>query len=382
MYQKTAFTAFFILITITAALSQEAQKPTYFNGEVKSISGATMVIQSKDGPVEITLTSATTFKRVPPETPRITAAVDAARSDIGVGDKIIVSSIVPTDKKSIPARTVYLMTKSDIAKKMETDREAWKTRGIAGRVTAINPATKEITVAMRGIGGETPIKVVPKEKAEFRRYAQDSVKFDAAKVSGFNELAVGDQLRALGDKSGDGATFAAEEIVSGAFRMVGGVITAMDAEKKEITIKDILTNKPVVIAVNDASLLKKFPPEMAQMMAARMGGGQGGGRIRPQGGGVPDGQPGGQGAGMRAGRGEFDDMLERFPSISLADLKVGDSIAASSSASAGANRVRAIKLLSGIEAFLKVSQASRGGGGGGQGAPSLNIPGLDNIGFP
>jgi hypothetical protein len=92
--------------------------------------------------------------------------------------------------------------------------------------------------------------------------------------------------------------------------------------------------------------------------------------------------------GMRAGgRGEFEDLLDRFPTISVADLKVGDAIAISSSSNADGSRYTAIKLVSGVEPFFKAPQvasgAPRGGGGGGQGGGGLNIPGLDGgIGNP
>lgn len=398
MYKTLAITAFFILFVSAnlTTFAQEAPKPTYFQGEVAAVTSDKLNLQTKDGAVEIMLLPATTYKKVSPEKPKISEAVDATLADIGAGDKVIVSSIVPADKKSIPARTVYLMTKSDITKRNEAERTAWQTRGISGRVVSIDVLSKKIVVATRGMGGERNITVTPKDVIEYRRYSPDSVKFSDAKLSTFGELSVGDQLRALGDRGADGTTFEAERIVSGSFKMVGGTVTAIDVAKKEITIKDIQTNKEVTIVVNDSSVLKNFPPEMAQMMVARMtgggiqppgAGGQGGGNVsvRPpnQGGNQQVTPPGGGGGGgqMRGGRGEFDDMIERFPNISLADLKVGAAVAASSTTGAMPNRVTAIKLLSGVEPFFAAAaQAPRGNNS--QSAPSLNIPGLDGIGIP
>lgn len=85
---------------------------------------------------------------------------------------------------------------------------------------------------------------------------------------------------------------------------------------------------------------------------------------------------------MRASGGNIDDLLERFPNITIADLKVGDMIAVSSTKSAIAERINAIKLLSGVEPFLKAQQQTatgrqRGGQDGG-----LQIPGLDNSILP
>ncbi|HEY0049301.1 MAG TPA: hypothetical protein VGB68_08460 [Pyrinomonadaceae bacterium] len=393
MYKTLAITAFFILFASAnlTAFAQDAPKPTYFQGEVVSVTGGKLNLQTKEGAVEITLQSTTAYKKVSPEKPRIADATDATLADIGAGDKVIVSSIVPADKKSIPARAVYLMTKSDISKRNEAERTAWQTRGISGRVVSIDVPNKKIVVAMRGIGGERNVTVTPKEIIEYRRYSPESVKFSDAKASSFGELSIGDQVRALGDRSADGTSFEAEKIVSGSFKMVGGTITAIDAEKKEITIKDIQTNKPVTIVVNDASILKNFPPDVAQMMVTRMsgggitppGGGQGGGNVsvRPPNQGGNQQNPQGGGGQTRGGRGEFDDMIERFPSISLADLKVGAAVAASSTNSVTPGRVTAIKLLSGVEPFFAAAaQAPRGGNN--QSSPSLNIPGLDGIGTP
>jgi hypothetical protein len=61
-------------------------------------------------------------------------------------------------------------------------------------------------------------------------------------------------------------------------------------------------------------------------------------------------------------------------------------IAVSSTKTATADRLNAIKLLAGVEPFLKAAQASGGNNGGGQrgggGQGNFNIPGLDGIDFP
>ena len=223
----------------------------------------------------------------------------------------------------------------------------------------------------------------------FRRYAQDSVNYNEAKMSSLEEIKVGDSIRALGDKSADGASFQAEEIISGSFQTIGGTITAIDAAKNEITINNIQTKKAVTVVVGQNSVLKQFPAEMAQRLAAMQ---SGGGAIQPPSGTVRPPQtnqqpvgagqttPNGMrppGGGMRGAGGGIDEMLERFPTITLADLKVGDMIAFSSTKNANADRVTAIKLLSGVEAFLKAPQTT-GNNSGRRGTDSgFSIPGLD-----
>ena len=360
-------------------------KPSVVSGEVASLTASKIVLQTKDGTIDVVLSDKTEFKRVSPENPSVKTS--ATFADIGVGDKVVVRGIMAADKKSIPARDIFLMTKADITGKQTKDQEQWRTRGISGQVAGINPQTKEITVTSRGLMGETKTLVTPKETAAFRRYAPDSVSYNEAKTSSLDEIKVGDSIRALGDKSADGATFQAEEIVSGSFQTIGGTITAIDAAKNEITISNIQTKKSVTVVVGQNSVLKQFPAQMAQ----RLTGTQSGGAVQPPAGTVrpprenqqpgggqaaPNGARPGGGGGMR-GAGGIDEMLERFPTITLADLKVGDMIAFSSSKSAGAERVTAIKLLSGVEPFLKAPQTA-GNNGGRRGTDSgFSIPGLD-----
>ena len=103
----------------------------------------------------------------------------------------------------------------------------------------MNADTKEITVDARTAGRPKPVVVAATAETKFRRYAPDSVRFSDAKPSAFADLKVGDQVRALGTKSADGARFTPDEIVTGAFQTISGSITEIDAEKKEIKIKDL-----------------------------------------------------------------------------------------------------------------------------------------------
>jgi hypothetical protein len=70
-------------------------------------------------------------------------------------------------------------------------------------------------------------------------------------------------------------------------------------------------------------------------------------------------------------------MLERLPKITISDLKVGDTIGTLTSSGTAQNRITAIKLLSGVEAFLNAPQTAGGRGGQGGGGAGFSIPGLD-----
>jgi Cu/Ag efflux protein CusF len=369
-------------------------------GEVKAIdaAGSKITVKTQDGEAVVSLEANTDYRRIAPDKlsdPR--SAVASALSEIGVGDKIVAVGILSDDKKSISqTRRIFLLKQDDLAKKQEADRERWNTRGIAGRVTAVNAAGNEITVTLRGgMGAERTTVVAAGDKTIFKRYAPNSVKYSDAKTSSLAEIKVGDQLRAVGERSADNARLTAEEVLFGSFRTVAGKIETIDAAKREVTVKDLQTNQSVTVQVNDETLLRRFPAEMAQRMAQFQamrasgqmppGAGGQGGQMPPQRpagageGGSPTGRPQGMGGGM--GRGDIDSMLERMPALTLTELKVGDAIAANSSVGADVSRVTAIKFVAGIEPFLTAPQAPAGGGRP-QSSPQINIPGLDGFGAP
>src|SRR5687768_12176150 len=133
-----------------------------------------------------------------------------------------------------------------------------------------------------------------------RRYAPDSIKFSDAKPSKFGELKVGDQLRALGDRTEDPLRFKPQKVVTGSFRTVGGVVTAIDPATGEIRINELEKKTPLTIVIKQDAVLRRFPPPgQMGMMGGRPGGGPGGppaqgeAAARPQGAGAP--AQGGQG---------------------------------------------------------------------------------------
>lgn len=385
------------LVSMISAQTPEAKvKLSLATGDVVSINSGKIVLQTKDGSVDVPLSEKTEYFRLSAENPSLKTATAAVFTDLGAGDKVVVTGLFSEDKKTLPATKVYLMTKSDIAQKQSKESELWRTRGISGRVVSVNPQTNQINIEVRGLANTTAVVLTPKTDAKFKRYAPNSVNYNEAKTSSLTEIQTGDMLRALGDKSADGTAFTAEEILTGAFKTVAGTVKSIDTAKNEVVITDIQTKKDITVALGSASTFKKFPEEMAQRLAmmqsggagmVRPGGGQGGARP-PQAGNAPAGGEAGQGGagrgGMRGGQGGIDDMLERFPNITVADLKVGDSIAVSSTKTNNPDRITAIKLLAGVEPFLKSAQAAGGQTGGQRGGQSggFTIPGLDGGDIP
>jgi hypothetical protein len=389
----TAILLFGLAVLSAFAQNPAAVKPTLVTGEVASITTEKIVLKTANGDFEAVLSDKTKYLRVPPENPTPAAAVATEFSEIGVGDKVIVSVIMSDDKKALPARSVYLMSKAAIADRQAKSSQDWKTRGTIGKVVSYDLTSKVITISTRSFAGEKTIAVKPKDNAEFYRYAPDSIEFSKASKSKLTDIEANDEIRVLGDKNADGTEIQAEKIVTGGFKTNGGMIKAIDVAKNEIIITDVQTKKDVSIVVSDFSILKQFPAEMAQRMAMMQAGG-GGGQFRPP---TPGGQTtptpatqqtpgqtpnggGGQG-GFRAAGGGIDDS--RFQNIKLSDLKVGEMIGVLSSKNPDPSRITAIKLFSGVEPFIKMAQAAAAGGGGGArqgGGASLNIPGLDGFG--
>ncbi|MGH9906534.1 MAG: hypothetical protein ACRD8U_13245, partial [Pyrinomonadaceae bacterium] len=338
--------------------------------------------------VTAVLSDATTYLRVAPGEKNLTNATQITFADVGEGDRVLARGKVSDDKKTVPARAVIVMTKADIAKKQEAERAEWRRRGILGVIAAVNPTTREITITTRSGPSTQPVIIPVAEKVDLRRYAPDSIKFGDAKVGTLEELKVGDQLRALGERSTDGTRFTAEKIVTGSFRTVAGTVAAVDPATGEIKINDLEKKQPLTIVIKQDAVLRKFPSAGEMTMFGRgPGGGQGGppgGQAPASGGQGGAGGPGG--GGIRGGGGGFNlqEMLERLPTIALADVKTGDTIIVSSTKGADPTRLTAISLVSGAETLLNM-MAARQPQTGGQTAPNP-AAGLGSapfgIGFP
>ena len=400
VYLRLFFASFLVFLAICTALAQtpgssQTSDPSITAngviGEIKVIDASTkQLIVKTDGGSLVTVTVAdnTSYLRLAPGETTLTNATKVTFADLGEGDRVFARGLPAEDRKSISPRVVIVMSKADIAKKQEAERAEWRRRGLLGVVTALNVEKKEVTISSRSMTGPQSVTIPVTDKVELRRYAPDSIKFSDAKASKFDELQVGDQLRALGERSSDGSTFAAEKIVTGAFRTVAGTVTEINATTGEVKINDLQTKQPLTVVVKQDAVLRRFPPmnEMGAMMA--MGGrGPGGPGGPPQGqgqspsAGRPQGQNpgGGPGAGRPGGGFNIQDMLERLPTITAADLKVGDTIVVSSTKGADVARLTAITLVSGADTLLNM-MAARQQQQPGQGAPNP-AAGLGSGGF-
>src|SRR3984957_8749701 len=299
-------------------------------GVIKALSGNSITLTplppDTGAEASITVTDTTRILRIAPGEKDLKNAATLQLQDLQVGDHILVGGKPEDDGKSINAASVVVMKATDVQAKQQKDQQDWQKRGTGGIVCAVDPSGGTVTISAGSC--KTKTTTVQTSKATvFRRYALDSVKFDDAKPSTLAQIQIGDQLRARGDRSPDGGQVTADEIVTGTFRNIAGIVNAVDASAATLIVQDLLSKKPVQIKVSGDSQLHQLPPEMAQRLAMRLkasamgataggsaggsssGGyaGAGGGQQSAAQGGATAGAPssggtaGGMGGGMRQG---------------------------------------------------------------------------------
>lgn len=358
---------------LAVALAQDPSGGRFLGAITKVDADARQITLKTDAGAEIgvSMDARATFRKIAPGETNLNNAQTIAISDIHVGDRVLARGKTSDDQKSLAAMQIIVMSQSDIATRQAADRADWDRRGATGVVVDAN--ADQVTINIRTIAGVTPLVIKPGANAVVRRYAPDSVKFADAKPSKFSEIKKGDQVRARGNKTPDGMTMTAEEIVSGQFAMIAGTIVSVDAKENLVRINNLATKKQMTVKILPDSTVKKLPAPIAQVIANRLHGvaddagpGRGaGGNERPN---APVGAPAGaaqsgRGAGEFAGRGrggsgggrgpgDLQQTIDRIPPMTLADLMMGDAIIVSSTVGASADQATAIILLAGVEPIL------------------------------
>jgi len=360
--------------------SSAAAKPI---GTIKTISGNAIVLASDAGPLfNVSVEESAKILRIEPGAKDLKNASPLQLQDLQVGDRILVLGKVSDDGHSVVATAVIAMKKADVMSKQERDRQEWQRRGVGGLVSAVDPAAGTITISTQSLAGAKSVVIRVSKDTIVRRYAADSVKFDDAKPSSLDEIRPGDQVRARGARSSDGGEWAADEVVSGAFRNIAGLVASVDPSTNTLSVTDLISKKPVTVKITPDSQLRKLPLQMAQFMAMRLKGGGPGAGNGAAGAGQPaagqsgsasssrsaaangdssEGGPGGRGGRGPGGGGggDLQQMLSRVPPASLADLQKGDAVMIVSTEGTGSGGVTAITLVAGVEPIL---QASPNGG--------------------
>lgn len=383
-------------VALTAALlavlpAIAAQAPTRFIGSITAISGNNFTVKTASGDVhQFEIPSSASIRRIEPGQTSLANAVTIPLSDLAVGDRLLVL-LNPNSSGGTPQATEIVAIKhEDVVKRQEQQTQAWS-QGVGGLVKSVDSASGNIVVAA-GAGLTTKtVTVHTTPSTVLKRYAPASVSYAQATVAPITDIHSGDELMARGTKNPDGTEIAAEEVVSGSFRNVSGLISSLDTSNQTIVVKDLLTKKNVTIHIKPEAQMRELPERMAQFIAMRLKGGapggMGGGRgqyARPENGGGGGGmRPGGPGmAGGARGEMNPQQVLSRAPEIKFSDLKKGEAVMLV--ATQGTTDVTAITLIAGVEPLLEApasqdllsswsmnngSGAAESAGGGGEVSP-------------
>ena len=325
-------------------------------GTVTAISGNSLTLKTDAGQqVVISVADGVRILQLAPGSTDLKTAQVITLPNIAVGDRVLVSGKAGENGSPFTASRVILMKSSDIAHQHEAEEADWQKRGTGGIVKSVDAGTDTLTITV----GSKEIAVKTSAATQFRRYAGDSVKFEDAKPGTLAQIQTGDQLRVRGAKSDDGSTVQAEEIVSGSFKNLAGLIATIDASTGTLTLKDLATKKTITVTVTANSNVRTLPPQAAAMFAARArGGASAQGHAEAAG---EERRPGG--AGRSAG-GDLSQLVNRLPNKTIADLKVGDAVMiVASQPDPKSNTVTAVTLLSGVEPILAAAP----------GAPSMTL---------
>ncbi len=359
-----------VLAQAPAATSPAATPPARQIGTVKAVTGDSLTITADTGGAQVAVTVPTGARimQLAPGSTDLKAAQAIALTDIGVGDRVLVTGKAGDTAASFTATRVILMKSGDVAQKHAAEQADWQKRGVGGIVSSVDAGNGAMAIS----AGAKKIQITTSGTTVFRRYAGDSVKFADAQPGTLAQIQPGDQLEIRGAKSDDGLSIQAEEVVSGSFRNLSGTLATINAAAGTVTLKDLTTKKMMTVTITANSDIRKLPPEMAARFAARQrgaGAGAGAGAAagtaseggqatsaRPAAGAGDAAGAGGRPAGASVSRAagmDLSKMLARLPSATLADLHTGDAVMiVGSQALTGSDTVTAVTLLSGVEPIL------------------------------
>ena len=337
--------------SVNSANSANTPRVYQLVGEVIAVDKTAnqMSIKTKGNEVvALSLDQNTDYKRVPPGETTLNKAVAVTMAEMAIGDQVYARGMISDNGNRAPVRQLVIMSHVDIARKHEQERAEWQKRGIVGSIKAINPTTKEIAVTARVPEGTRQITITTGDAVRYRRYEPESVKFSSALPSSFTELKVGDQIRALGDKSADGTHFTAEEIVSGTFRTLVGTITEVNPTTAEIKINELNTKKPLTVVTKEESMVRRMSPELIAMLVPKKG--------QP----APAAQAGAPPAKASepAANKNVEEELEKLKTQSISELQPGEMVIVTSTIGKDASRLTAIALISGVNPLVKALQAN------------------------
>ena len=314
-------------------------------GAIVSFNHDSKVIEVKPdnaAAVTVKLLANTIFQRIAPGETSLANAAAITITEIATNDRVLVTLA----SNGADALRVVVISAADLVKRDEADRQDWARRGISGIVSAKNG--NQVLLKLRTPRGDIQQTIAVSEKTRYRRYSPDSVKFSDARVSNLEEINVGDQIRARGEKAADGLRVEAEEVVFGTFLTRAGSVVSLDAAAKEVVVKELGNGKQFTIKLTPDSTVKLMPVAAENRGAPAAG--------------APAGPtaaaPGGPPAGANIAQ-----VIDRLPAGRFDDIKPGASIVVSGAKGTDADKLTAILLVANADLLIRMATTPSGRGG-------------------
>ena len=286
--------------------------------------------------VSLETTEKTVVLRSKPGATSLDGAAPLPLEEVVSGDRVLARGVYSPDRTALVVARLVVMKQEDVQARLERERADWRRRGVSGVITGLDASAGEFGVRLRAAGEAAPAVLVVATAGRsivYRRYAPHSARFSDAQPSRFEDLAVSDQVRMLGNRSDEGRTFVPEQIVSGAFRTLRGTVLTADPALGEIRVQ--VRNgevRTVVVSVGPEVRPRRMPPHSGSGQRGETAGSHGGPAASQD----------------RLGRSSVDDVTERWPEISFADIGSGEEVAVLASRTDDGGNVRAIKLVAGL----------------------------------
>jgi len=345
-------------------------------GSIRTIDGNEIGIKTnQDAGITVIVDAATRLLQLAPGETSLKSATPISLGKLEVGDRVLAKGSRTPGAAALRATLVVVMKQQDIAERNREQKLEWQSRGVGGLVEEVDAGARTITIRVSGPAGSRTVLLRTTPETRYKRYPPDSVKWEEAIASSFEEIRPGDQLRAKGSRSAGGGEMAVEEIVAGRFRYLSGPIVELNPAAGRLTVKDLRTKQTVTVTINEDSLMKRLSPAMAEELARRWKAGKGmtNATIPP-----PAGQ--GEASGDAPGGGpatqpeaELNQMLAKLPTITASDLQKGEAVmivstmgseaapeseAASASKAGGESQEKlpaVLTLLGGVEPLLRAA---------------------------
>jgi hypothetical protein len=377
------------------AQTQQAPAAKPLVGEITAVDAAahTVTARSDAGEtVTFSTTERTTYTRLPPGVTDLQKGERVTFAEVRVGDRLIAPGVTAAGGS---ASRLILMARAANGPGGGGGQNAG--RRLQGRVVSVDAAKKLIVVQTRGREGQESA-TVDVSAARVMRYAPDSMRPADAVAGSLADVRAGENIRATGERSADGAGFKAEEVLTGSFARFSGTVLSVDAQRNELVVKTD-EGGSVKLSFGARSTLRRMTPEFEQTLAKQRAeaeqrreqrraerqqqqqGGQAQGQAQGEGGQRRrgDGQGRGEGGPRRGGfggpGGGNNQMFDSLPAVTLAELKKGDAVVVTVTPGADASRATVVSLVTGAPETIRAMQQFGRGGDGPRGPNSPGLPG-------